>query len=65
MPVLYFRLNVYYITRGKTPCRLLPFLVPALTVSTKQYLSAFVVNMPVIAATRFKCYIVYTDSADI
>ena len=52
--MLYLRSNVNNITRVQLSCRLTPFLIPALAICTKKYLSALVVDMPVISALWLK-----------
>ena len=55
VPVFNFRSNVYDIACMKFLGRFAPFLIIADTGSNKQYLTAFMMNMPVVTATWFEC----------
>ena len=60
MPMFYFRWNVNAIARFHFNCFLAFFLIVSTTCYAYKNLSTTifcVMNMPVISATRFKCYI--------
>src|SRR5699024_9417478 len=65
VPVLNLRGNVYHVPGMELSGRLLPFLIPALAIGAQQNLPALMVDMPVVAALRFKGYIVYPDAMDV
>ena len=64
MPMLYFCWNSNDSAGSKLLRLLAPFLIPAFTGNTDEYLHLFVVDVPVITATRLEGDIYHT-TADI
>lgn len=56
MPMLHFRRNIDDIAGLHLLCSLSPFLIISTPGSAEQNLSAFVMDMPVIPASRLKSY---------
>ena len=64
MPMLYFRRDVDAVARLKLNSFLALFLIISTSCNTYKDLSAAtlcVVDMPIVTATRLKCYIKYSD----
>src|SRR5574344_782251 len=57
VPMFHFCRDGDYFSRCELYGRLSPFLIPTATGYANQYLNAFMVDMPVISAARFKSYI--------
>lgn len=59
VPMLYALGNVNHVARLKRDGRLAPLLVPTLASHTNKYLACPVVNVPVVAAARFKGHVAH------
>ena len=62
MPMLYFCWNSNDSAGSKLLRLLAPFLIPAFTGNANQYLHLLVVDVPIVAAARFKRDIYHTTT---
>ena len=62
VPVLHFGGNGDDGARSQLLRFLAPFLIPAATSDTDQYLYLLVVDVPIVAAARLEGYVVYTTA---